>query len=310
LTKQETQGINDSLPCDESRDVIDHPFYRIGCVCNGDADTQERTLDPDEYSRTWWRQNPPFPKTLWSQRDNNNYEETGLLTSLHFFNENKRLFLKNFYLKAKRSITKPTQEGPAAYILPADDLRLELQTELLEVLQKQKIEISRATSAFSVALPAKKLKKARKTEDSKEASEKDKAKDAEPSTREFPAGSIIIRMDQPYSRIADALLDHQYWSPDDPQKTPYDDTGWTFGELFNVKVFRVTDPKVLNAAMERVNEVKPAGGVQGEGAIFAINNSAEPALATLRYQLRAADMLAAEEPFELIEARLRRETID
>jgi hypothetical protein len=260
---------------------------------NGGADTQERTLDPVDYSRTWWRQNPPFPKTLWSQRDNNNYEETGLLTSLHFFNENKRLFLKNFYLKAKRSVTKPTQEGPAAYILPADDPRLELQTELLQVLQKQHVEISRAKSAFTIGLPAKKARKPSKKEEDKEKKEKE-----EPTSREFPAGSIIIRMDQPYSRIADALLDHQYWSPDDPQKTPYDDTGWTFGELFNVKVFRVTDPKVLDTAMERVNEVKPAGGVQGDGAIFAINNNAEPTLATLRYKLRGADMQAAEEAFE------------
>ncbi len=263
---------------------------------NGGADTEERTLDPQDYSRTWWRQNPPFPKTLWSQRDNNNYEETGLLTSLHYFNENKRLFLKNFYLKSKRSITKPTEEGPAAYVLPADDPRLELQTELLQVLQKQKVEISRATASFTVAVPAKKRKKSRKKEDAKDTNEKEK--EAEPTSREFPAGSIVIRMDQPYSRIADALLDHQYWSPDDPQKTPYDDTGWTFGELFNVKVFRITDPKALDAAMERISEVKPTGGVQGDGTIFAINNSAEPALATLRYKLRDADMQAAEEPFE------------
>jgi hypothetical protein len=264
---------------------------------NGGADTEERTLDPEEYSRTWWRQNPPFPKTLWSQRDNNNYEQTGLLTSLHFFNENKHLFLKNFYLKSKRSVTKPAQEGPAAYVLPADDSRLELQTELLQVLQKQHVEISRATSSFTVSLPAKKRKNSKK-EDAKDAEEKKKEKDAEPTSREFPAGSFIIRMDQPYSRIADALLDHQYWSPDDPQKTPYDDTGWTFGELFNVRVFRVTDPKVLESAMERVNEVKPAGGVQGEGSIFAINNNAEPTLATLRYKLRDASMEAAEEAFE------------
>ena len=263
---------------------------------NGGADTEERTLDADEYSRTWWRQNPPFPKTLWSQRDNNNYEQTGLLTSLHFFNENKRLFLKNFYLKSKRSVTKPTQEGPTAYVFPADDPRLELQTELLQVLQKQHVEISRAKSAFTVGLPAKKPKKSAKKEDTKDAREK--AKDAEPTSREFPAGSFIVRMDQPYSRIADALLDHQYWSPDDPQKTPYDDTGWTFGELFNVKVFRITDPKVLDSAMERVNEVKPIGGVQGQGSIFAINNNAEPTLATLRYKLRDASVEAAEEPFE------------
>ncbi len=59
-------------------------------------------------------------------------------------------------------------------------------------------------------------------------------------------------MDQPYSRIADALLDYQFWSPNDPQKNPYDDTGWTFPEGFNVQSVRVTDPKVLDVAMERV----------------------------------------------------------
>ena len=46
-------------------------------------------------------------------------------------------------------------------------------------------------------------------------------------------------MDQPYSRIADALLDYQYWSPNDPQKNPYDDTGWTFPEGFAVRALRV-----------------------------------------------------------------------
>jgi len=263
---------------------------------NGNADTRERTLEPDEYARTWFKQNPPLPKTLWSQRDNNNYEETGLLTSLHYFNENKRLFLKNFYLKAKRSVTKPASEGPAAYVLPADEPRATLQAELLQVLQKQKVEISRAKSAVTITLPVKKEKKkeGEKSGDTKEAKEEKK----EPTTKTFPAGSYVIRMDQPYSRIADALLDHQYWSPEDPQKTPYDDTGWTFGELFGVQVVRVTDAKILDAPMEKVSDVRAPGGVKGDGAIFAINNHAEPALATLRYKLKDATMEAAEEAFD------------
>src|SRR5213082_3554974 len=234
-----------------------------------------------------YRQNPPLPKVLWSQRDNNNYEETGLLTSLHFFNENKRLFLKNFYLKAKRSTMKPTAEGPAAYVLPADDPRSGLQAELLQVLQKQDVEISRAKSTFTVTLPATKSK------DSGKGDKMDKDEKAEPpapTTREFPAGSYVVRMDQPYSRIADALLDHQYGSPDDPQKTPYDDTGWTFGELFHVQVTRVTDTKVLDVPMDRVTEIRASGGVKGDGTVFAINNNAEPALATLRYKLRNASV--------------------
>src|SRR6202045_1700446 len=247
---------------------------------NGGADTLERTLDPQDYARTWYRQNPPLPKVLWSQRDNNNYEQTGLLTSLHYFNENKRLFLKNFYLKAKRSVTKPTAEGPVAFFLPANDPRMGSQAELLRVLQKQAVEISRATSAFTVTLPVKKSAKPKK--DGKDAKEKDTP--PAPTTREFPAGSYIVRMDQPYSRIADALLDYQYWSPEDPQKTPYDDTGWTFGESFGVKVARVTDPAVLSVPMTVVTgEIRAPGTLHGGGPVFAVNHNADAALMTLRY---------------------------
>jgi hypothetical protein len=262
---------------------------------NGGADTLERTLEPEEYARAWYKQNPPLPKVLWSQRDNNNYQETGLLVSLHYFNENKRTFLKNFYLKAKRSIEKPTSEGPAAYVLPADEKRATLQMELLRVMQKQHVEISRLTSPETVALPVKKEKKTSKAAEKKEAKKEEKP---EPTSKTFPAGSYVIRMDQPYSRIADALLDHQYWSPEDPQKTPYDDTGWTFGELFGVQVSRVTDAKILRAAMERVTEPRLPGGTRGQGNIFAIENHAEPALASLRYRLKDAEMQAAEEAFE------------
>jgi hypothetical protein len=127
-------------------------------------------------------------------------------------------------------------------------------------------------------------------------------------TKEFPAGSYIVRMDQPYSRIADALLDYQYWAPNDPQKNPYDDTGWTFPEGFGVQAIRVTDTKVLDAAMEPVKgEIKAPGGIQGQsastssdgtGAIYAINHNADTALVTLRYKFKDADFQTAEEPFE------------
>src|SRR5437660_1688221 len=68
---------------------------------NAGADTVERTLRPEEYARTWYRQNPPLPRVKWSQRDNNNYEQTGLLTSLHYFASNGKQFLRNFYFKGR-----------------------------------------------------------------------------------------------------------------------------------------------------------------------------------------------------------------
>ena len=106
-------------------------------------------------------------------------------------------------------------------------------------------------------------------------------------------------MDQPYSRIADTLLDYQYWAANDPQKNIYDDTGWTFGELGNVQVARVTDLSVLEAPLAKVTgPVKAPGGVEGTGNLFLINHNADNSLITLRYRFPKASFEAAEEPFE------------
>ncbi|TAM61365.1 MAG: hypothetical protein EPN49_06980 [Rhodanobacter sp.] len=205
---------------------------------NGGADTVKRILTPEEYARTWYKPNPPLPEVLWSQRDNNNYEQTGLLTALHYFSDNSQLFLKNFYLKSKRSIEKPQLAGPAAYVFPADDRRSGSRAQLLRILQRQHAEVSRLTAPATVTIPA---------------SKDDDGKLKPAAKRRFAAGSYVVRMDQPYSRIADALLDRQYWSPKDPQRHPYDDTGWSMGDLFDVQVVRVTDNSILKAPMQRLN---------------------------------------------------------
>ncbi|HEU5132264.1 MAG TPA: M14 family zinc carboxypeptidase, partial [Pyrinomonadaceae bacterium] len=264
---------------------------------NGGADTLERTLSPSEYQRTWYRQNPPLPKAKWSQRNNNNYQQTALLTSLYYFGNNSKLFLKNFYLKSKRSIDKPKQEGPAAYVFPGDDPRLGNQAELLRTLQMQGVEISKATAPFTVAVK----RKAGSSAPARTSAPPTASPTPVPKTedRTFPAGSYIVRMDQPYSRIADALLDYQYWAPNDPQQDIYDDTAWTMGELANVEVVRVVDTKVLTASMDRVTgEVRSPGGIVNAGAVYVINHNADNSLITLRYRLKDVEMEAAEEPFE------------
>jgi hypothetical protein len=263
---------------------------------NGGADTLERTLSPSEYQRTWYRQNPPLPKAKWSQRNNNNYQQTALLTSLYYFGNNSKLFLKNFYLKSRRSIDKPKNEGPAAYVLPGDEVRAGNQAELLRTLQAQGVEISRATAPFTIATKKKASSGGGRAGGPSAAPSPSPSKGDE---RTFPAGSYIVRMDQPYSRIADALLDYQYWAPNDPQTDIYDDTAWTMGELANVEVVRVTDTKVLQAPMERVTgDVRSAGGIVDNGSVYLINHNADNALVTLRYRLKDIEMDAAEEPFE------------
>jgi zinc carboxypeptidase len=274
----------------------------------GSADTEERTLSPAETSRTWFRQNPPIGRVRWSLRNNNNYEQTGLIVSLNYIANNRIYFLRNFYDKSKRSILKARVEGPAAYVFPANDPRPGTQAELLRVLQRQAVEISRAPAAFTVNVPAPPVARAadgRGGRGGGAAPPTDAPAPQAPATppppvsREFPAGSYIVRMDQPYSRIADALLDYQYWAPNDAQTRPYDDTGWTFPEGFAVQAVRVVDQKILDVLMDAVKgDVTAPSGAAGTGTIFAINHNADNALVTLRYKLKDADIQVAEEPFE------------
>src|SRR3989441_11328062 len=280
---------------------------------NAGADTVERTLSPAEYGRTWFRQNPPLPKAKWSQRNNNNYQQTALLTTLNYFSNNSKLFLKNFYIKSKRSVEKPKNEGPAAYVFPGDDPRAGGQADLLRTLQAQGCEIHRATAPFTVSIKTKKKAPAAAAGSPTPTPSEPGVAAGSPSPsrspiqkteiRTFPAGSYIVRMDQPYSRIADALLDYQYWAPNDPQQDVYDDTGWTMGELGNVQVVRVTDVKVLTAPMDRINgDVRTPGGITGEstgsGSVYLVNHNADNSLIALRYRLKNVAMETAEEPFE------------
>ena len=75
------------------------------------------------------------------------------MLSENYIANNRVYFQRNFYEKSKRSVLKAKTEGPAAYVLPASDPRLGAQAELLRVLQKQGVEISRATAPFTVNLP-------------------------------------------------------------------------------------------------------------------------------------------------------------
>jgi len=261
---------------------------------NGGADTETREIDPSETARTWYRQDPPYRTVSWSQRNNNNYEQTGLLVSLAFVAENREMLLRNFWEKSRRSIVKPEREGPAAYVLPADDKRPGAQAELLRVLQLQHVEISRADKAFTVAVDS-----VVKPPDPNAPKVADAAKAKAPSTRTFPAGSYVVRMDQPFSRSADALLDRQYWSPDDPQKHPYDDTGWCFPALFGTEAVRVTDRQVLAVPMSKADAVgRPHGGVVGSGSVFVVAQHGDDAMFSLRYGLGDATVEAAAEPFK------------
>jgi hypothetical protein len=228
------------------------------------ADTGVRTVPGNATSRAWYRPNPPMARVNWSIRNNINLQQSGLLFSMTGVANNRKQYLDNFYLKSQRSIAKATAEGPAAWVIPADDPRPAESAELVNALRMQGVEVHRLNAA----------------------------------TDKFPAGSYVIRMDQPYSRCADMLLDTQYYNVNDPP--PYDDTGWTLGPLHNVTTVRVSEPAILKAPMTLLAaDAKPAGGVTGSAtAVYLINHNADNTLATLRFKLKDVKMFAAEEGFK------------
>jgi hypothetical protein len=239
------------------------------------ADTGERTVPGNATSRTWYRPNPPLPRVNWSLRNNINLQQSALLFSMNNVAANRKEFLGNFYLKSKRSVDKAKNEGPAAWVIPGDDPRPAECAEVVNLLRLQGVEVERLASDTEVAVG------------------QDGAK------RKFAAGSYVVRMDQPYSRMADMLLDTQYYNVGDPP--PYDDTGWTVGPLHNITTVRIAKPDILQASMTLVGDgAKVAGKMTGpaSAAAYLINHNADNTLATFRFKLKDVKMFAAEDAFK------------
>ena len=237
---------------------------------NGGADTRERTLQANQTQRLWYRPNPPMPRVNWSMRNNINMQQSAILFAMNFVAKDTERFLNNFYLKSKRAVDKATNEGPAAYIIPGDTPRPVEAADMVNLMRLQGIEVQTATKEFSV------------------------------KDQKYPAGSYIIRMDQPYSRMADMLLDTQYYNVNDP--APYDDTGWTIGAMRNVKTIRITDKSILGVAMSPItSDAKVRGQLTGSAspAAFIINHNTDNTLATLRFKLRDLKISAAEDSFKV-----------
>ena len=238
------------------------------------ADTGVRTVPANSTSRTWFRPNPPTTRVNWSIRDNINLQQSGVLFSMNSVASNRKQYLDNFYLKSRRSVEKATAEGPAAWVVPGNDPRPGQSAALVNLMRLQGVEVNRLNADTEVAItPTRKEK--------------------------LTAGSYVIRMDQPYSRMADMLLDTAYYNISDPP--PYDDTGWTMGPLVNVTTMRVTEADILKLPMTPLErDAKPQGGVSGAAtpAAYLINHNADNVLATFRFKLKDVKMFAAEDGFK------------
>jgi len=217
--------------------------------------------------REWYRglPVPPNAASTFTRRDNTNYMETGILSSLQLAAMFPQVIVENFYVKTKNSIEEGRTKPPYGFVIPVQR-EMTKAAELVRILRIQGIEVGQATGEVRLG-------------------------DAT-----FPAGSYVIKRDQPYGRLAKNLLEKQVYP--DARLTTYDDSGWTMGLEMLVDVKEISDPAVLKVSTTPVRDVVLRGRIAGAGtAGLAVAHYGSNNMIALRYRLRSAPIRIAEKGF-------------
>ncbi len=235
---------------------------------NGTAETLTRTLAPDEISREWYRLLPPTSATIsWSARDNVNYNETAALAALDATAEQAQTLLRNFYSKSLHSWHKGLDEPPYAILIRDDQGDPTRVAAMVARLLAQDIEVSRATAAVNL----------------KEGT--------------FPAGTYVVRLDQPYRNYAVDLLMPQNYPK--AAAEPYDDVSWELPANYHLGVVPTADAAVRDAALAPLSgPPHVSGAVTGSGAVYLLKDTGQESLFEARYRLAAFGVEIAERSFQ------------
>ena len=218
-------------------------------------------------TREWYRPLPPYRTVLWSMRNNTNYMETGVLSALELTASFPKTVLENFYNKSRNSIESGRTEAPYGYVLPAGQADMTRVAFIVNILRLQGIEVGRATGEV-------KLREGT-----------------------FPAGSLVVKRNQPYGRLAKILLEKQTF-PDRGNLTTYDDTAWTMGLMSQAQVVESADRFILDVPVQPVDMLTITGSVKGQGPLTAVVENGANSLVTLRYRLKDVQFEAIEQAFK------------
>ena len=88
---------------------------------------------------------------------------------------------------------------------------------------------------------------------------------SETQGRHFPAGSLIVKRNQPYGRLAKILLEKQNFP--DPNLRTYDDTAWTMGLMSHAEVRKSPIKRILDVPVQPVDTLTITGTVKGDGPV-------------------------------------------
>ena len=219
-------------------------------------------------NREWYRgiAIPPGAADNFSRRNNTNYMQTGVLSGLQLTSMFPNLVIENFYKKTMNSIDAGRNDPPHGYVIPVqrDMTRV---AQMVNLLRVQRIEVGQATSDIKV------------------------------QEGTFPAGSYVIKRDQPYGRLAKNLLERQQYP--DPNLRTYDDSGWTMGLAMLTDVNEIKDKKILSVATTPVKDAVAKGKVSGGGsAALVVAHFGSNNMVAFRYRLPNVPMKIAGKGFK------------
>jgi hypothetical protein len=243
---------------------------------NTTAETVERVLDPERERYTgkpvtepdWYRTSPPPKRFKWSLRNNTNYMQTAVLSALQYTAFNGQDMLRRFWRRGANAIRKGQTEKPYAIAIPEKQDDARRLGEMVNLLRAHGIEVHRAPQAFKV------------------------------TEGDYPAGTYLVRLDQPYRGYALDLLTPQKYPADKAPYEPYDDVSWALPVGLGVEVKTIADPAVRGVPAALVTEpLAPAGRVTGEGSHYLVRDTGQEALLAARVRLARFKVEAVEKPF-------------
>jgi hypothetical protein len=234
---------------------------------NGTAETLLQTAPADQSSRDWYRpEPPPSGQFRWSARDNVNYMETAALSALDLVAQQSKTLLRDFYRAGFNSWRKGVEQAPFAFVIPSDQGDPTRVAQLVSLLLAQGIEVHRATSDL-------------KLEDGT-----------------YPAGTYVVRLDQPYRNYAVDLLTAKFYPKDAGE--PYDDISWELPANYHVEAIATADPHVRDAALAPITlPPHPGGQLEGAGPVYVLRDSGQEGLLEARFRLSRFKLEIAEQPF-------------
>lgn len=235
----------------------------------GGANTKKARLQGPQTTRQWYRPNPaPAGEVDWSIRNSINYAQTGLLTALELTSRFPAMVVENFYKKSANGVAAGQNKPPHGFVIPAGQRDQTQVDRVVNLLRRQAIEVHRADASFTV----------------KEGT--------------FAAGSYVVKLNQPYGRLAKTLLEKQTYP--DPSLNTYDDSAWTMPLANNIEVKAIEDKAILDATTTLLAaDVATAGTVAGgQGSVLAVRHNGSLNLITLRYRLKDVAIKSAKAAFK------------